>query len=305
MAKLSADNGIACPYCHAPSEYGFSAPDFNRRVSDVVFNVNKCVSCGLRFVTNPPADLARYYTTDYHFVPKSAEELEPYLPGQQFKIDIVRRFKKGGALLEIGPGSGMFCRLAQRAAFDVSAIEIDTECVEYLQSQLGVRAIASSEPAEVLKAEDRQYDAICLWHSIEHMPKPWDVLEQATRRLAPDGVLVVAAPNPEAWQARVLGPRWPHHDLPRHLFGIPIAWLLSFGNSRNLVPELVTTRDEGSLHWNRFTWGMLAGSLAKSERNNLRFWRWGIRLGHLLQAWEGREGRGATYTIVLRRTTAR
>jgi 2-polyprenyl-3-methyl-5-hydroxy-6-metoxy-1,4-benzoquinol methylase len=301
MSALS-DNHVNCPYCHARSTRYFSAPDFNRRVSDVVFDVSKCLSCQLRFVTNRPADLERYYTTDYHFIPKSAEELEPHLAGQQFKIDIVNRFKRGGALLEIGPGTGMFCRLAQRSGFDVSAIEMDAECVKYLQSELGVRAVASSDAARVLSAEHREYDAICLWHSIEHMTEPWEVLEQAIRRLAPDGILVVAAPNPDAWQARVLGARWPHHDLPRHLFGIPIAWLLSFGSSRSLTPELVTTCDEGSLFWNRFTWAMLARSMAKSERDSNRFWRWGMRFGQFLQAWEGREGRGATYTIVLRRT---
>lgn len=295
-------NATTCPYCRAPAMPLLSAPDLNRRVSDVVFHLSRCSACGLSFVANPPADLAPYYVEDYHFIPDSAEALDPHLPGQRFKIDILRQYKESGALLEVGPSTGMFCRLAQLAGFDVSAIEFDAACTQYLNRHLGVRAVNSADPADVLAREKRDYDAICLWHSVEHLPAPWEVLEEAARRLRPDGVLLVAAPNPESWQAWLLGRRWPHHDLPRHLFALPIRWLLDFAREHGLRAELVTTRDEGSLYWNRFTWAMLARARSPHPRLDMRLWRWGLRFGRLLQPWEGREGKGATYTVVLRRT---
>jgi SAM-dependent methyltransferase len=178
---------------------------------------------------------------------------------------------------------------------------MDASCARYLNEHLGVRAVNSDDPANVLATEDRAYDAICLWHSVEHMTKPWEVLEQAAHRLRQGGILLVAAPNPESWQARVLRHRWPHHDLPRHLFGLPIRWLLKFGHVHGLTPALVTTRDEGSLYWNRFTWAMLARSRSPSRRLEGELWRWGMRFGRLLEWWEGREGNGATYTVILKR----
>ena len=290
-----------CPYCQANGRAYLSAPDFNRGVSKTVFHLDRCDGCGLLYVTNPPDDLARYYTTDYHFVPRTAEELESHLPAQRFKLDLVTPYRSGGRLLEIGPGIGTFARVAQKAGFDVSTIEIDPDCVAFMREALGIRAVQSADPAEVLRREDRTYDAICLWHSIEHMARPWDVLTEAANRLAPDGILLIAAPNPLSWQARVLGRRWVHHDLPRHLFGLSIPWVLGFAEKAGLRPELVTTRDEGSLYWNHFTWAMLASRLSPHPRLTPRIWNLGIRFGRAIEFWEGREGQGATYTVVLRR----
>lgn len=299
-----AGGEIACPYCQAPSSWQFSAPDYNRKASRVVFHVNRCEACGLLFVTNPPEDLGKYYTSDYHYIPDTAEELEAHLPMQQFKVDILRRFKAGGTLLEIGPGIGSFCRLAQRAGFQVSAIEMDVNCAGFLRDKLGVRTINSDDPAGALAQDPTCYDAICLWHSIEHMKKPWEVLDRAIDRLSDDGILLVAAPNPLSWQARLLKARWPHHDLPRHLFGLPIPWLVSYAQKHGLTTEWVTTRDEGSLFWNRFTWAMLAKSLSSKQKPGGSYWRWGLRFGRLLQPWEGLEGKGATYTAVFRKPRA-
>jgi len=179
---------------------------------------------------------------------------------------------------------------------------MDADCAHFLNEKLGVCAITSGDPAAVLAAEHYSYDAIGLWHAIKHMPTPWIVLKEASRRLNPDGVLVVAAPNPLAWQARLMKGRRPHFDLPRHLFELPINWLVTFGGKLNLTLELVTTRDKGSLYWNRFSWGLLLRSLSRNPRVQDRLWRLGLQVGRLLEPWEGREGHGATYTIILRRS---
>jgi SAM-dependent methyltransferase len=253
------------------------------------------------FVTDPPDALAPYYSVGYHDRPDSVEALDRGLANQRYKIDLVTRFQPRGRLLEIGPSTGYFCRLAKLAGFEVSAIELDAECAAFLSDKLGVRAIASGDPAAVLAREDRCYDAICLWHSLEHMPAPWAVLEQAIARLAPGGVLVVAAPNPLSWQARVMGARWPHYDLPRHLTQIPIPWLLRFAGDRGLTTELVTTRDAGSRAVGRVSWAMLRLPFAPHPRLESLPWRVGLLLGRLLAPWEGREGRGGAYTAVFRR----
>jgi SAM-dependent methyltransferase len=255
------------------------------------------------FINNPPPDLGRYYTNDYHYVPDSVEALDALLPPSQFKIDLLKKFVSGGSLLEIGPSNGTFCRLAQKAGFAVSAIEMDEACVRFLDQKLGVRVVASADPAAVLSSEKHTYDAICLWHSIEHLPRACTVLEEAVRRLKPGGILLVAAPNPDAWQARLLKSHWPHHDMPRHLFALPIPWLVEFGKSHGLTPAMITTCDEGSLYWNKFTWAMVARSIFGLEIKPSLPWRIGMMIGRLLEPWESREGKGATYTAMLRRSS--
>jgi 2-polyprenyl-3-methyl-5-hydroxy-6-metoxy-1,4-benzoquinol methylase len=291
----------SCPYCRGAARLHVTGRDVNRRVSNETFHLYRCERCGLRFILDPPSDLRRYYPRDYHVTPASAAALDPHLPAQRFKIDLVTRFATTGSLLEIGASNGVFCRLAQQAGFDVSAIEMDEDCVGFLHGKLGVRVVASPDPAAALAGEASSFDAICLWHTIEHLPRPWDVLGEAVRHLKPNGVLVIAAPNPDAWQARVLGARWPHHDMPRHLFALPMPWIAAFAKSQGLSVAMMTTRDEGSLFWNRFTWAMVLRSMAGYRDPGGALWRLGMMVGGLLAPWEGREGRGATYTAVLRR----
>ena len=288
-----------CPYCDGSSRLQVRASDINRRLSEVVYELRSCNSCGLMFVANPPADLGRYYKSDYYAVPSSAEALEPHLVDQRFKLDIVRAHKPSGSLLEIGPAIGMFCELAKRGGYEVSAIEYDGDCVSFMQEKLGIRAVQSADPAAVIRAEGRIYDVVCMWHVIEHLARPWEVLDAVAAHLAPDGIIVIAAPNPDAWQARILGRRWPHYDLPRHLFQIPMPWLATFAAAAGLKVNLATTRDEGSLYWNRFTWAMVMRQFVRWKRLHGRLWGIGLKAGKLFSPWDDREGKGATYTMVL------
>ena len=278
-----------------------SARDRNRRVSAVVFNLRKCTDCGLFFVENPPEDLGRYYTDDYHGLPPDrASLLAVARAHEQFRIDILTRFVADGTLLEIGPSSGVFCVLAQEAGFKVHAIEMDITCTRFLNETIGVQAVQSADPAAVLASDPQCYDAICLWHAIEHIPEPWRVLDAARARLAPGGVMLIAAPNPLSLQARLMGSKWPHHDLPRHLFGLSIPWLLNWGQKRGMIREMVTTRDAGSLYWNRFSWAKRLADKAHKPRAKERLWRLGVQIGHLLDPIEGREGSGACYIAIMR-----
>ena len=60
-----------------------------------------------------------------------------------------------------------------------------------------------------------------MWHVIEHLRRPWEVIERAAANLQDGGVLAIATPNPRALQFKLLRRRWAHLDAPRHLFLIP------------------------------------------------------------------------------------
>ena len=294
--------GKVCPFCGGDAVISVSAPDINRRITPVVFHQWRCTRCQLRFIGNPPDDLGQYYDGEYNHLWTTLEDLDKIaVPHERFKIDILLGTKTSGKLLEIGASNGAFCRMAQQAGFEVQAVELNQACVDFMNNVIGIHATQSEDPAGFLESSTEQYDAICLWHTIEHLPEPWRVIDLAATRLAPGGVLVLAAPNPDAWQARILGARWVHHDLPRHLFLLPISWVRNVARNKGLVVEDITTRDEGSLFWNRFTWAMIVRSWARTERMRALFWKAGMLLGHLLQPWESRQGVGSAYTAILRR----
>jgi SAM-dependent methyltransferase len=296
-----ATDTINCRNCGGASGLFLSSPDINRRVSTTNYNLYRCDSCGLLFVGNPPNDLSRYYPPTYHPAMRAVGQLVDPHGLHQYRLDLVRKYKRSGTLLEIGPSAGIFCNLAKDSGFDVSAIEMDFDCVQFLTKQIGVRATHSSDPAKVIADEARQYDVICLWHSIEHIFEPWALLDQCARHLAPDGILVVATPNPDAWQARVMGQLWPHYDLPRHLVLLPIGWIQTFASRHTLSVELLTTRDKTSVYLSIGSW---RDYFARPPDRSLadRLLRYlGLAIGLVLAPWEARQGRGAAYTAIFRR----
>ena len=93
---------------------------------------------------------------------------------------------------------------------------MDERCCEYLQGELGVHTIRSDEPAALLQTLARP-QVISLWHSLEHLREPAELLAAAAERLEPGGVLALGVPNPRSLQFRLLGARWAHLDAPRHI----------------------------------------------------------------------------------------
>lgn len=274
--------------------------DRNRRISDTIFWYFRCGACGLISLFNAPQDLSPFYSADYYVLPANVRAIEKGVKHDRYKIDLIRQYVKAGRLLEIGPSWGAFCLLAKRAGFTVEAIEMDPHCCEFLENTIGVRAINSNDEAAALEYAAVP-DVIAMWHVIEHMRNPWAFLEHAAKRLAPGGIIVIATPNPQAWQFRMLGRFWTHIDAPRHLHLIPSTTLRDRMRALGLKEELCTTRDTGSLGWNSFGWSWsLAGLVASKIMKRV------LRLSGRMLAWiaspiEGREGAGSAYTAVYRK----
>jgi SAM-dependent methyltransferase len=279
------------------------ATDSNRRLSPLAFDYFRCPSCGLVFLVDPPADLGPFYPADYYSLPASAGALASEAAPERYKIELVKRFVTHGRLLEIGPGRGNFCYLAREAGFDTTAIERSAECCEFLEHDIGVEVLhAKDEVAGLERAAPA--DVIAMWHVLEHLREPWRVLCAAASALRPGGVLVIATPNPECAQFRLFGARWAHLDAPRHLFLVPSRLLLQRAQAVGLSLALVTTRDEGSLGWNRFGWAFSCANYFSSPSARRAARAAGRVISLAASFHERREGRGAAYTAIFHKVPA-
>lgn len=299
---MSSQNATsACPLCGAAGSYrAFVATDRNRAVTADRFDYHRCIACATLFQPEPPEDLDRFYPADY-FSPPPPASIDRLALAEDPKLELLRPVARPpGRLVEIGPGEGLFARLARREGYAVTAIERDASACGHLVSVVGVDAVHSARPEDVLP-DLPPSRVIALWHVLEHLPRPGRLLDAAAANLAPGGVLVVATPNPQALSFRLQGARWAHVDAPRHLSLVPVDALLEHVARRGLEPARLVFDDPGGRHWNRFAWESALRRRPSRGSARAPVALAAAVLARALRPIEGRGRRGAAYTALLRK----
>lgn len=243
-----------CPQCGGGSTLFRTSGDVNKKTTDEVFNYYRCQVCGLVFMANIPPDMAPYYRIGYQRIPPSVTDLRKLAARERFRLRELLKWKSHGKLLEIGPWIGIFSINAQEAGFEVDAIEGNEACADFLREAVGIRVFQSNKPAEVLADMAERYDAIVLWHSLEHLPTPWLVIENASKALKPDGVLLVAIPNIDSYDSRLMREKWLHLDAPRHIYFYSPDALSALCMHFGLLPLYLSTSDRLSLNLTLQAW---------------------------------------------------
>lgn len=198
---------------------------------------------GHLFLGEVPENLGDYYVGGYQKIPQGEAELAAMARKDAYRLDGIRPHVASGDFLEIGPWIGLVAYSAKQAGYRVHVLEREQRCVDLLNG-VGINAMQTNDPARSLQDNPTTYDVIGMWHSIEHFPRPWEVIAAAAERLRPGGLLVIAAPNPESAQMRVLGKRWVHLDAPRHLHFLTAAMIAGIGRDKGLEVVDCTTDDE-------------------------------------------------------------
>ena len=289
-----------CSYCHTESPFYFCSEDYNRKITQEVFDHYRCPKCELIFIEPIPGDLSGYYPKNYHDIPGTIEYLDAGTKSENYKIETVQRFSGIGRLLEIGPSYGNFLYLAKKVGYEVEAIEMNKECCEYLNEIVGVNTINSNNIIEALQNKE-PYDVIALWHVIEHLPNPWIVLDAVYASLKPGGILALATPNPDSFQFNIMGRYWTHLDAPRHVMLIPMKLLAEKLKSLGMKEESATTRDQGSTDQNKFGWKNFFRRRTSNPYVKYVLSQLGLLVSLIFGPIERIEGKGSVYTMVFRK----
>jgi 2-polyprenyl-3-methyl-5-hydroxy-6-metoxy-1,4-benzoquinol methylase len=124
-------------------------------------------------------------------------------------------FRAPGRLLDFGCGAGDFLRHMRGYGWTVEGLDLSPRMVETLRQKGEFPAHLGSLPHPQIPAGS--FDAITMWHSLEHVPAPRDVLRAAAHALRPRGVLGITVPNLASWSFQQFGPHWLGLAVPRHL----------------------------------------------------------------------------------------
>ncbi|MBI1175193.1 MAG: methyltransferase domain-containing protein [Sideroxydans sp.] len=244
-----------CPYCAESATLLFSVSDINQNMSDEIFDYYQCHGCGLIFLDPIPENIHDYYGQAYSAYQTTGDIESNVTDYDLSKLKTVRDNIQGDKLLEIGPGNGTFAYLAKKEGYIVDTIEMDSKCSKFLAETIKVRnSINSSTIVETLKQIEERYDAIVMWHVLEHLESPWSVLSALPDMLAPNGVVIIAVPNPGSFQFKIFKKYWKHVDAPRHTMFLPANLLGQQLVQAGLQKVLVTTTDSVSSEFNSRGW---------------------------------------------------
>jgi len=243
-----------CPCCFGNAAPLFEVGDLNRLRSRQKFSYFRCLTCGTVFLDPVPVDLAHYYGGDYPAYRKPSDhELAGLTLQESHKVEILKRYATSGRLLEIGSSYGAFLYAASQEGFIPEAIEMDAECCAYIRQRFGATVHQAVDVLATLSGLGT-YDVITLWHVIEHLADPVSIIETAAEHLAPGGILIIAAPNPESLEFRLFRRFWVHLDAPRHIRFLPLGFVGQIAERSGLTEVFSASTGESEAPFNTFGW---------------------------------------------------
>ena len=214
-----------CPICGSSNTHKvLTAKDYT--VSLESFDIIHCGHCSGRFTQNVPGnqEIGRYYQSqEYISHSETKKGLINRLYHSVRKITLRSKQNwvkagtglKQGNLLDIGCGTGAFLSYMKQAGWQVTGLEPDENARQNAKTLYNIEPLPS---AELYKLPARQYDAITMWHVLEHVHSLQDYLRQIRVLLKPEGTLLIAVPNYTSQDAEHYGAYWAAYDVPRHLY---------------------------------------------------------------------------------------
>ena len=229
----TGDAPIGC--AHAGATPVLESADY---VTGQRFEVRGCPGCGLA-VTWPPL---------------SDDELEPYYPpgyygsGQRYPwplesllsavlarraARLERWLGRRGRILDVGCGPGHLLHSFQRRGWATVGLERSDTAARTARAAYGLDVRVGT--LRDARFPPRSFDAVVLWHVLEHLADPETMIADAGGLLTSGGVLLVGVPDFSSIEARWAGPSWFHLDVPRHRTHMTAASLDAMLRRRGLA----------------------------------------------------------------------
>ena len=182
----------------------------------------ECVNCGFRYVGNRRTALTfgtesgretaeKVRAANMRFRPlRLEEEHRIALLNATWRLELIRRIRGSGKLLEVGCARGDFLRVAAQS-FDAYGVEPNPELAE------SARKVAPVYQDIVERTPWYEFDVIASFHVIEHVDSPRSFIHAAAERLKPGGLLVIETPDIDSLPYKLLKTRW-RQFIPEHYF---------------------------------------------------------------------------------------
>ena len=202
------------------------------------FQFVRCEQCALVFLSPRPsaAKIGEYYTQDYIAFQPFQQANSPFVVSlkEVFKGGLLRllstpyRVRFGpegpveppfghGRILDVGCGSGLLLQEFQKIGWEVYGVD-PSQTASHRARQLLQSNNIFRGTLDDITFPLNSFDIVTMWHSLEHVPYPREVLMTVNRLITTAGKLKIAVPNIDSWEARFFGKWWRGLEPPRHLY---------------------------------------------------------------------------------------
>ena len=215
----------SCPVCKSTQiQPQLSVKDYT--VSGETFSIVACNNCTHLFTQNVAQqnEIGKYYASEkyishsdtqiglvnklYHSIRKRTLQSKQRLIERETE-------KSNGNILDIGCGTGAFLNTMKTGGWKITGLEPDETARVKAKTLYGIEPQPS---INIFNLSENSYDAITMWHVLEHVHQLHEYIEQLKNVLTKQGKIFIAVPNYTSYDAQHYGQFWAAYDVPRHLY---------------------------------------------------------------------------------------
>lgn len=160
-------------------------------------------------------ELKKYYKGKYishqnqniNWFEKIYSAVQNYNQNQKIKI-LKKHTQQLNSVLDYGCGKGDFVYFLSKNNIKAYGFEPDKKAQENF--------LRINHANQLLSDIRGKYDAITLFHVLEHIPDFEEIFKGLKNNLKPEGTLLLALPNYKSFDAKFYKNYWAAYDVPRH-----------------------------------------------------------------------------------------
>lgn len=213
---------LSCPFCSSEqTNFKWDTLDLQGNY----WKLYKCDNCKFYFLNPFPTDsqLNKAYEISYYgegdkkFSFPLVEKVLDFFRHKRAKS--IKKLLKGNiqaSILDIGCGNGRFLNYLYKLQFtNLFGVELPGNSAQRATTYKHLKIFI--DKIEHINFERETMDVITMFHVLEHIKNPIEIIKKIYSWLKPQGFFVVSFPNIVSLQAQKFKGNWLHLDPPRHL----------------------------------------------------------------------------------------
>ena len=175
------------------------------------------------------------------------------------KLNLITSLKKDAkSVLDIGAGTGDFLNFVKSDTRSVFEIEPNQKARELAHQ----KRIYLEENLNDIKG--KSFDVITMWHVLEHIANLEETIKEVEALLNPNGILIIAVPNFNSFDAAYYKNYWAAFDVPRHL------WHFSRNTMKNLFSDKLILQETIPMIFDSFYVSLLSEKNKTGKQNLIK-----------------------------------